>query len=237
MSYVRISAALAFFMSMSLPALADPLIQPGGKPGAAKSWSSKGNVVTLQLAEGFSAEDAAAAISKSVSGASAKADGTTVVVSGVEEAKLLAALEKVEVASGLDDVNSMFATLQAGNAEDGSGSSIRATKQASMVEVVQDPAVRVPATVLEVKHGTYPFVAVTVKIDQVPKGVQSLKKGAKATVVPRINAPKGVIARDDEQSKMNVGAWYVKKGDKVMLKLEGKTEQGFWVADRFERLR
>lgn len=235
MQIVRI-AALAALITVPGLASAEPLVGLGGKPAAAKSWSAKGNVVTLTLADGFSASEAASAIEAQVPGAKAKASGETkVVVSGVEEAKLIAALEKVEVEAALDDVNQMFSALHGADDGDTSGSSIRATSAADFSQVVKDPEARFAASVVEVKHGTYPFVAVTVKIEQLPKGVVALKKGETITVVPRIDATKGVIAKDDQRSRTNVGAWYAKKGDKVSLKLEGKTKQGFWVADRYER--
>jgi hypothetical protein len=235
MNILRI-AAVAAFTAVPLLASADPLVAPGGKPGAAKSWSAKGTTVTLTLADGFSAEEAAKAISKGVPGASAKAEGTsTVIVSGLEESKLISALEKVDVAG--EDVDQMFATLRgAGGDGEGSGSSIRATSAKDFSEVIKDPEAKIAAVVVEVKHGTYPHVAVTVKIDQ-PLKDSPIKKGEVVTVVPRITVNKGVIAKDDEQSKTNVGAWYAKKGDKVQLKLEGKTKQGFWVAERFERVK
>lgn len=229
--------------ALMIPALAgaEPVVQAGGKPGAAKSWTVKGTAVTLVLAEGYSAADVAEAIQRGVQGTTAKAQGEgKVVVTGLGKDELLAALEKVDVAAPLDDVNQMFATLQGvGAAEgEGSGSSIRATKAAELPTVVKDKEAEVPGTIVAVKHGTYPFVAVTIKIDQAPKsGAEiGLVRGAKITVVPRINAPKGLISPGDEQSKMNVAAWYSKPGDKVTLRLEGKSKHGFWVAERFERL-
>jgi hypothetical protein len=230
-------------LAAPLAAGADPLVAAGGKPGVAKSWTAKGDTATLVLAEGFVPADVAAAIEKGVAGTTAKAQGNNkVVVSGKPLPELLGALEKVDVSPPLDDVNQMFAALQGagggGGEGEGSGSSIRATSDADFSAVIEDRTASAEATVVEVKHGDYPFVAITVSLVSVPKAAANwLKKGEKVTVVPRINAVRGVIAKGDEQSKINVGAWYAKKGDKVSLKLEGKTKQGFWVAERFERMR
>lgn len=216
-------------------ALADPLLKPGQKPGVATAWSSAGGTTTLTLAAGFAADAVAGAIQKAVPGAKASVHDGKVQVSGVEEKALLAALEKVEVGGGGDDVDAMVAALQGVGGDDSSGSSIRATKQADFSKVVAAEAPPISATVISVKHGKYPFVAVTIELGEVPKGVEGVKPKDHITVVPRVASKNGVIAPTDERSKTNIGAWYVRPGDVVTVGLEGLTPQGFWAAAVFER--
>lgn len=220
---------------MPLSALAEPVVSPGGKPGAAKAWSSQDGAVVLELVPGFTADAVAAAIQKGVAGAKASAKDGKVAVTGVDEKKLLVALEKVDVSA--DDVDAMVSALQGGG-DEGSGSSIRATKAAELPGASAPAELQVVgATVLSVKHGKYPHVAVTLKLDVIPKALADagVKPGAKVTVVPRVQLEGGRIAPTDERSKTNIGAWYARTGDKIQVAIEGQNPQGFWVAAQFER--
>ncbi len=234
-----ISQVALFAVALApLAVSADPVVAKGGKPGAAKAWSTQDGALVLELVPGFTADAVAAAINKGVAGAKATAQGGKVAVAGVEEKKLLVALEKIDVSA--DDVDAMVSALQGGGGDEGSGSSIRATKAADLGAAGGGAAVApvlVPGTVLSVKHGKYPFVAVTLKLDTVPKALADagVKPGAKVTVVPRVQLEGGRIAPSDEQSKANIGAWYARSGDKIQVAIEGQGPQGFWVAARFER--
>lgn len=228
-------------LAAPLAAHADPLVAKGGKPGAAKSWSTGADgTILLELVPGFTPEAVVTAIHKGVPGAKAAAQGGKVAVTGVDEAKLLVALEKVDVSA--DDVDAMVSALQGPGGDEGSGSSIRATQAMDMGKAgVVDRAVAelVPGTVISVKHGKYPFVAVTLKLDVVPKALADagVKAGSKLTVVPRVQLENGRIAPADERSKTNIGAWYARTGDRIQVQVEGQSPQGFWVAARFERAR
>lgn len=217
-----------------LAASADPVVTKGGKPGAAKAWSTKDAAVVLELVPGFTADAVAAAIQKGVPGAKAVAADGKVTVTGVEEKKLLVALEKIDVSA--DDVDAMVSALQGGG-DDGSGSSIRATKAAEIPGAAAVEPALVPATIVSVKHGKYPFVAVTLRLDSVPKALADagVKARGNLTVVPRVVLEGGKIAPTDERSKTNIGAWYMRTGDKVQVAIEGQNPQGMWVAARFER--
>jgi len=213
----------AFTLLISLlPALAaaEPVVAPGGKPGVATSWKEAGGALVLSLAEGANPKEVADAIAKGVPGAKCAVKDRTVSVSGVPAAKLLVALEKIDVTSELDDIDGAFAALK-GGADDDSGSSIRATSNAT----IPGPEAKVvTAKVLAVHHRQFPFVALTVLAD-----------GEKLTVVPRIVAKKGLIAADDTASQKNVSAWYARPGDQVKLSLVAHDK--VWVADSFERIK
>lgn len=240
----RLSAAIfSLFMAAPIAAFATPVVSPGGKPGAAASWSASGTTVTLTLASGYDASEVAKAISAGVPGATAKADGAKVVVTGVALEKLLVALEKVEVGSGGvpgagDDVDAMLANLQKpGGEEDGSGSSVRATKAADFSDVLGAKSELITAKVVEVKRAQFPMVLVTVKVANVPKTVTlaGVKNGAKLTVLPRVKSKNGIVDPKDDASKLNVGAWYAQPGDTVLVRLEPEPKDGVWIAAAFDR--
>lgn len=231
---VLLSGVAAVSFASASVALADSVVSPGGKPGVATKWTKGADGVTLTLKEGFDPAAVAEAIGKGVPGAKAKAAGAKVVVSGVDEKKLIAALEKVQVEAG-DDVNAMFAAMQkpgGGGDEEGSGSSIRATNKTTVPggEVTE----QVSGTVVDVKYGTYPHVAVVITVDESPDGSEA-KKGAKITVLPIVKMAGKAVDSSDEASKTNIGAWYARAGDKVTVKLTGKPEKGAWQAVLFER--
>jgi hypothetical protein len=224
--------ALATALTIGGVASADPLIRPGGKPGVAQAWTRVPGGLALTIAEGYGADQARAAIEAAVPGAKLTIADGKLIVGGLDEKKLLALLEKVDVST--DEVDAMVQALQGG--DDASGSSIRATNTGSFAEVVDASTPPLAAEVVRVKHGKYPFVAVTVRLDARPKDPALAKLPKELTVVPRVELKGGVIAPSDARSRVNIGAWYVKPGDKVLVALEGQTEQGFWVARAFERV-
>jgi hypothetical protein len=222
----------------SSAAFAGPVVSPGGKPGAAQSWTASGTQVTLTLAKGYDAKAVADAIGKALKGATAAVNGDKVVITGMAQDQLLPALEKIEVAEAQDDVDQMLSSLQnQGGGEDGSGSSIRATNLTDFSEVMGKKEEQIAAKVVEVKRAQFPLVFVKVKLAQLPKGVtiEGVKVGATITVVPRVKSKNGVVDPSDAPSKLNLGAWYAQPGDTVMLRLEPKAKDHVWVAAAFDR--
>jgi hypothetical protein len=232
-SRLAAGAALATAMTLGGSASADPLVRPGGKPGVAQAWARVPGGLALTLADGYGADQVRAAIEATIPGAKITVADGKLVVGGVDEKKLLAQLEKVDVST--DEVDAMVQSLQGVGGDDASGSSIRATSTANFASVVDASTPPLAAQVVRVKHGKYPFVAVTVRLDARPRDPALAKLPTEITVVPRVELKAGVIAPSDARSRVNIGAWYVKPGDKVSVSLEGQTEQGFWVARAFER--
>lgn len=235
MNFVRSSIALLSLSLLAAPAFADPIVAPGGKPGAATSWKSAKSGVVLTVGDTFDADDVAAAINKSVKGAKAVADGTTIIVTGVAEATLVKALEKIDVEPALDDVDEMLSSLKGGDGDEGSGSSIRATKAADFSDVIGPANQQVLGHVTGVTRAKFPLVILTVKVTGVPRGVKGIKKGDKITVVPRVKSRDGVVDPNDRASQLNVGAWYSQTGDKVKMNLAKKRKKNVWIAKGFER--
>jgi hypothetical protein len=234
-------ALLVVLLLAPAPALAgEALVGAGGKPGVATEWSSAGGNVTLTVKNGFNPAAVAAAIQKGVAGSQAKVDGGKVVVSGVAQAKLLSALEKISVEPGMDDVDSNFAAIQnmGGGEEEGSGSSIRASKVTDFSEVMKEAAL--VATVKQVQQGSFPVTFLVLKVVELPAAgaPEGIKKGSTITVVPRIRTLEGgSIDPKDAQSTLNVGAWFARPGDKVAVRLGGpvKDKKDTWLATSFER--
>lgn len=230
---------LALGLGLLAPvASADPVVRPGGLPGVATGWESSGKVVTLTIDGDFDAEAVAAAILESVKGAQAKADGQQVVVTGVDEAALLAALEKIDVSGGGDDVDAMLSALQnPGGEEDGSGSSIRAGKKVDFDAVKGPPGHLVTGKVVKVKRGRYPLVLVSVRVAKAPKSGKGPARGTTVRVLPYVKSTDGVVDPTHAQSQLNVGAWYARPGDRVKLRLEPTKRDGVWIAKAFERVK
>lgn len=219
-------------------ALADPALGPRGEPGAVTRWETSGKTVTLFLAEGYEAETLADALRSRIRGVSAKAGARDVVVTGVSEAELLRLLESVDLPGGGDDFDEMLSALQSpGGEEDGSGSSIRATKRADFSSVKGPPGALIYGKVTKVEHARFPYVVLTVKLTKTPKrAVKGLKRGRTIRVLPRVKAKGGVVDPKDDQSQLNVGAWYAQTGDTVKVRLEPAPKKGLWLGKAFERV-
>ncbi len=228
----KIILSSSLLVLLSTVAFADTVVGPGGEPGVATSWKTTGTTVTLTIKDGFSASEVAEAIVRSVPGSKAEADDSVVKVTGVSEADLIKALARVEVDEALDDIDGAFAALQNPmDGDDGSGSSIRATKHTTIPGIGQKapPPAKSKAyagKVVSVMHKRFPLVVLTVKT----KGGKSLK------IVPRIMTKRGIIDSKDAESKQNLAAWYCRKGDQINFKVI-KEDKSFSVATAFSRER
>jgi hypothetical protein len=232
MNKLTISTCLVFLLSA--PAFADTVVGPNGTPGIATAWNTAGKTTSLTIKDGFSAEEVAEAIERSIPGAKAEADDDTVKVKGVSESDLIKALERIEVDEAMDDIDGAFAAIQNPmGGDDGSGSSIRATKHRSlpgMDKKSPSPSPPPPAAksysgqVTSVKHKRFPLVVLSVKT----------KGGKMLTVIPRIRTKHGIIDYSDKESKQNLAAWYTRRGDKISFKVV-KKDKSFSVATDFSR--
>ncbi|MBI4821164.1 MAG: hypothetical protein HY791_33195 [Deltaproteobacteria bacterium] len=225
-------AAAAAAMVFVSPAFAETVVSPGGQPGVATSWVKKGDALTFTLKEGFSADDVADAILRAVPGSTAKAKGGKVVVTGVEEKELLVALERVQVDRGLDDIDNALASLQGNKEEEGSGSSIRASKATQIGEAAEQ-TFEVTGKVSMVRHKTYPKVALELEVSD----AGAAKLPGKITVVPRVKIESGRPVMSDPETKANAAAWYVRQGDSVKVKIFLSPDKKTYVATAFARQR
>jgi hypothetical protein len=210
-------------------AWAKPLLTGDGKPSLVTAWSAEGKKVTLTLEGGADANEVASAIQSKVEGVKqAKVAGGKVIVVGLAEADLVKAMSGVEL--GGDDIGAL-AAASLGDDDEGSGSSLRAKRTAKLNEMFKDRATVAKGTVVSVEGQTFPKTKVKVKVIAGPSGEASknVRKGQVITFVPQI-AMKGT-APDyaDENTLVNVGAWYFMPNDKVQVKV-GKETSGAYEA-------
>jgi len=138
-----------------------------------------------------------------------------------------------------DDPLAELAALGDAVAETGpeGGGSIRAKK-----DVDQEASKRLKdrrnleAKVELVKVGAFPAVAVKLKVikpakEGAGKGVQ---KNSSLVVLPKLKVDGGKISLEDPETLRNAGAFYLKRGDKVMVRL-GPSKGKVWEAEYIER--
>ncbi len=227
----RVGTGIVFLVAFGLNiAGAEPIVRPGPEPGAVIGWRSEGRTVVLTVDEQYDPADIAQAITESVPSARARVDQDRVIVTGLNQQKLLSALSTLEVTPLLDDIDAMLHALH--SEEEGSrgtGSSIRAFRTMTLDKLLGDPKRRTRATVLAVQRGDFPLVLVTLRIDRAP-ATTKVEVGQTITVVPRIPIRKGRILPADAQSALNIGAWYAQPGDQVEIKLAERRKRVWFVA-------
>ena len=117
------------------------------------------------------------------------------------------------------------------------GGSIRAKKD---VDMSRDKRLKHPknieAKVEMVKAGTFPAVAVKLKVIKSAKEGAGKGIAANATIVviPQLKTTGGKVSMDDPDTALNAGSFYLQEGDKVMVRIA--QQQGkVWVAEYIER--
>jgi hypothetical protein len=215
---------------LAVPAFAQSLIEmDGGKPkgGVVTAWKGSGKKVELTVKAGTDASQVAEAISSNVEGVkSAKVVGGKVQVVGLEEGALLAAL--AEVSLGGDDVGALAQAGMDGD-DGGSGSSLRAKKTAKLNELFKDRATVAKGTVVAVEGEKFPHSIIKVKILAGPTGPagKDVRKGAVIAFTPAIAMKGGHPDLADENTQVNIGAWYLRPKDAVQVKVGNATKDGY----------
>ena len=94
----------------------------------------------------------------------------------------------------------------------------------------------ITAKVEAVKAGRFPTVALKVKVTRAAKEGEgkAIPKNTVLVVVPDFNIRGGEVDLRDPQTARNAGAWYLNRGDKVMIRL-GKQVGQVWHAQYIER--
>jgi hypothetical protein len=118
------------------------------------------------------------------------------------------------------------------------GGSIRAKKDADLSRTrrLKDPK-NLEARVEEVITKGFPIVAVKVKVSRPAKEGEGKKiaKNTKLVLLPRLVVEGKSVALEDEATRINAGAYYLKKGDKVAVRLGENRKSNLWQADYIER--
>ncbi len=235
---MRILVQSTLCLTLLIPSAAtsaETLLTAGGKPGVIVRVGEKGEAVVLDVRSGFSPKDVAEAVAHGVPGAKCVVAKNLVLVSGVTKAELLPTLERIEVSPELDDIDAMLSNMQgASNQDEGSGSSIRATKVAEVSTEDGSALPRVVGTVVKVRHQRYPFVGLRVKVSDAG-GMKGLKVGEEIEVVPHVARGKGDPSIDKAASRRNAKAWYARPGDEVVVELKAQSGKHVFVAASYER--
>lgn len=215
---------------------AETLFAAGGKPGVVTKVGEKEDSLVLTIKSGFSAKDVADVLTNGVPGAKCKVDKSgAVIVSGVSKEELTAALERLEVSPELDDIDAMLSNMQGAGAQDeGSGSSIRATKVAELAASEGAPLPRVVGTVVKVRHQRYPLVALRVKVMEVGE-LKGVSVGQEIEVVPLTRRDRKDQSVDATVSRNNAKAWYARPGDQVVVELKARGQNDVFVAATYQR--
>ncbi|MBI5509158.1 MAG: hypothetical protein HY903_10430 [Deltaproteobacteria bacterium] len=117
------------------------------------------------------------------------------------------------------------------------GGSIRAKKDPDMSQSkrLKDPK-NLEAKIDAVLVRDFPLVALTVVVLQPAKdgAGKDVKKNDKLVIAPRLKVDGKTVALADPDTVVNAGAYYLRKGDKVAIRL-GANKGKYWEAEYVER--
>jgi hypothetical protein len=116
------------------------------------------------------------------------------------------------------------------------GGSIRAKRDVPLDRLARDPC-ELEAKVEEVVRGTFPLAAVRVRVLQPPVGGpgSGLEKNQVVVLLPRLAMDQGRVAYRDAATVRNTGAFYLKRGDRLRVRLEERRAGGQWWFTSVER--
>lgn len=222
------TAVLGLTALVNLPARssADPLVKMSGdkaSPGVVTAWKGDGKKVELSLAADTDAKAVASAIEANVDRVKAKVVGGKVLVVGRTEAELLPALAEIDF--GGDDLG-MLAAATMDDGDTDSGSSLRAKKTADLEKLFKDAKSTATGKVVGISWGSFPETVVSVQVLRAPTGPmgQSVRKGKVVKFRPVFSKKGSAIDWSKESNQVNLGAWFLQKGDRVNIKLGAETK-------------
>lgn len=117
------------------------------------------------------------------------------------------------------------------------GGSIRAKKEADTGRMQRlNDAKNFEGKVEQVTTKGFPIVAVKVRVAKPAKDGtgKALKANEYIVVVPKLKVENKQVQLQDEATMTNAGAFYLKQGDKVMVRL-GEKKATYWEAEYIER--
>lgn len=225
MHVLLLAAVLAAPAASDEAAATAPLL---GGPGAACEARTEGARVVLSIRPGFRPEDVAAVVGDRLPRVQMVVDGRQVFLEGVTLSRLKADLQSARVAPSPDDIDALLAALG------GDAQPIDAAREPPVV--LDEDEMVLTARVLDVRRQRFPLVFVEVNILKAPEGAP-VSAPRRLLVLPRVRSTRGLVDPADDRSKVNVGAWYAKPGDRVRLVLEDRTEdENVWLAALFQRI-
>lgn len=232
-----ISLLVCFGVATFSPGLkAEPLIQmENGKAQAAviTAWKAKGKKIMLTVREDVDAKEVADLINDEVDRVKAKVKGGKIQVKGKSLDDLLSALGEIDFGGDED-----FGALASAESEDDfdSGSSLRAKKVADVQKLFKDAKVVAIGKVVRVQRGAFPKSLIKVQVLRGPTGTlgKRVRKGAKINFEPVFKKSGKTIDWNDATTQINAGACFLKRGDKVVIRI-GKPIKGGFEASLLER--
>ena len=138
-----------------------------------------------------------------------------------------------------DDPLAELAALGDAIAETGpeGGGSIRAKRDIdpAIAKRMKDPR-NVEGKVEVVKVGKFPAVAIKFNVTRSAKegAGKDVPRNGSIVVLPKLKVDGGKVALADGDTLVNAGAFYLKKGDKILVRL-GKNKGKVWEAEYIER--
>lgn len=229
---MRILAAVLVLTWGALAFAADTLVVRGEEgifgPGVATKWWADGPSVHFQVDTPERATSIANQLKSSLAGADVKSKGDQVIIGGIPEPALLEQLSKMGL-SGTAEADPLADLAEAGvgaiaftGAE--GGGSIRATNPnfALPVGALDDPAQnsRFEAEVVSVEKKEFPRVVLKLKV-RGRAGDPTVRKEYRrnsvfvATVL--MAGGNGAIDFDAERTRRNLVAYYLERGDRVLV--------------------
>jgi hypothetical protein len=140
-------------------------------------------------------------------------------------------------AQDVDPLAELAALGEAASAGPEGGGSIRAKKDADLTssQRLKDPK-NLEGKVEEVSTKDFPLVAVILKVTAPAKEGEGKAQAKNTTlvVVPKLKLTGKDVDLKDQPTLINAGAFYLKKGDKVAVRL-GANKGKYWEADYIER--
>ena len=203
------------------------------KAAVITKWEAKGKKVMLSVREGEDPQEIAELINDEIDRVKAKVKGGSIQVKGKSLEELLEALATIEF-GGDDDFGALASATSESDFD--SGSSLRAKKVADLQKLFNDAKTVAIGKVVRVQKGAFPRTLVSVQILRGPKGElgKQISKGSKINFEPNFSKTKKAINWSKESNQINAGAWFIKKGDKVVVRI-GKPIKGGFKARLLER--
>ncbi|MEM7677775.1 MAG: hypothetical protein AAF449_17395 [Myxococcota bacterium] len=218
------AVACASSSSQAEPLLALEKGEP--RPAVITGWSGEDKKIELTLKQGADPQTVAAAIEANIDRVRVKLRANKLLVIGMPREELLRALTEIDM--GVSDLDAL---AEAAAMEDDfdTGSSLRAKKIASLDQLLGDPKTTAYGRVVAVQSAAFPRTRVSIYVLRGPQGdLQSkIRKGRQIHFQPVLPARIDDLAYSDAATVANIGAWYLKKGDLVRIKVGKPLKNGY----------
>jgi hypothetical protein len=189
-------------------------------PAVVTEWADDGGKVLLTVRAGVDPKAVADVINAQVPKVQAKVKGGRIQVKGKPTGELVKALTGVDFDDG--DLGALAAADLGGDMDLGAGSSLRAKRSANLDKLLADATTVAIGNVVSVEPGSFPEATVTIQVIRGPTGALSktVRKGKRVGVRPALKRTKaGQVDWSDESTRINAGAWYLRAGDRVMVRI------------------